>query len=80
MDDTSTSTTVSRTVDTSEDGTSEEEEGGHTSDKEEEEHTIYMMTNRKDWKRIEGQLQGRDIDPIPFTGDNEIFIVNVNDE
>ena len=76
-DYTSTSTTASRTVDTSEDGTSDEEEGGHPSDNKDEEHTIYKMANEKDWKRIGGQTQRRDIDPIPFTGDKKICNVIV---
>ena len=53
---------------------------GHTYNDEDEEHTIYTMTNAKNWKRIGGRKQGRDIDSIPFTGDNGIFTANVTEE
>jgi len=56
------------------------EDGGD--DEEEEEHIIYKKTNPEHWTCIKpgGRAQGRDAEPIPFSGDTEEFDVNITDE
>ena len=47
---------------------------------DDEDHTIYTRTDPGDWTCLENGAAGRDIDPVPFTGEQEEFAVDVTEE
>jgi hypothetical protein len=53
---------------------SEPEEG------EDQNYTTYTRTDPADWKEIKGRAKGRTVEPIPWTGGDEEFSVNITDE
>ncbi|KAL7523294.1 hypothetical protein ACHAXR_000112, partial [Thalassiosira sp. AJA248-18] len=53
---------------------SEDESEGEQND------TIYRRTDPSEWKRIGGRSRARIIEPIPFTGDNTNFTINISDD
>ncbi|KAL7525437.1 hypothetical protein ACHAXR_001005, partial [Thalassiosira sp. AJA248-18] len=63
-------------LDTSENpaSSSEDESEGEQND------TIYKRTDPSEWKRIGGRSRARTIEPIPFTGDNTNFTINITDD
>ena len=62
---------------TSEEESSESESEVSGEDDEEVDNTTYKLTNPADWKKIGGRNTGRDVDPIPFEGENELFIFHL---
>jgi hypothetical protein len=61
---------------------SESDLGGDEEQQLEEEEdiaTIFEHTEPKEWKRIGGRSVAKEIDLVPFTGENEHFAPNVND-
>lgn len=52
------------------------------SSSDEEDHTVYMRTHPQDWKKIgSGRAnQARRVEPIPFTGENDLFTPNITEE
>eukprot|EP00956_Cyclotella_meneghiniana_P033551 scaffold96912_cov61-Cyclotella_meneghiniana.AAC.2 len=53
-----------------------------SSSEEEEDAAVYMRTEPEDWKKIgsgKGNAKARRVEPIPFTGENEIFAPNITD-
>jgi hypothetical protein len=62
---------------TSNDASSSEEED--TSD-EELDCTIYTRTDPTEWRRTAGSVVAREILPVPFTGENELFTPKVTEE
>ena len=58
-----------------------ESEGDDNGEEEDEENdAIYQRTDPADWKKIGGRNPGRDVEPIPFTGETELFTVNISEE
>ena len=57
----------------------EDEDGLEEDDDEEVIDTIFTCTEAKEWKRVNGTSAGKEMDPVPFTGDNELFIPNLDD-
>ena len=53
---------------------SEPEEG------EDQNYTTYTRTDPADWKEIKGRARGRTVEPIPWSGGDEEFSVNITDE
>ncbi|KAL7527968.1 hypothetical protein ACHAXR_007787 [Thalassiosira sp. AJA248-18] len=49
-------------------------------DEGEQNNTIYTRTDPSEWKRIGGRSRAHIIEPIPFTGDNKIFTINITDD
>ena len=45
-----------------------------------EEHTIYTCTDPDDWTCLKNGARGRTIEPVPFTGKQEEFSVDITDE
>ena len=52
---------------------------GSISNEEEEAHVRYMLTDPVDWTCVDDG-SGRWIDPVPYTGGNEHFTVDITDE
>ena len=53
---------------------SELEEGG------DQNYTTYTRKDPADWKEIKGRARGRTVEPIPWSGGDEEFSVNITDE
>ncbi|KAL7536120.1 hypothetical protein ACHAXR_006945 [Thalassiosira sp. AJA248-18] len=47
---------------------------------DEQNNTIYSRTDPSEWKKIGGRTRAHTIEPIPFTGDNEKFTINITDD
>jgi hypothetical protein len=57
-----------------------EQDSESDADAEDESHTIYTRTEPEEWNKIGGQVQARIIKPVPFTGESELFLPDINVE
>ena len=64
----------------SDDRTNDEHESGGSDGEEIKSQTIYTRTDPSDWTCYKNGEAGRTVDPIPFTGDDEEFKVDITDE
>ena len=62
------------TTQSNDESESEPEEG------EDQNYTTYTRTDPADWKEIKGRARGRTVEPIPWSGGDEEFSVNITDE
>jgi len=62
------------TTQSNDESESEPEEG------EDRNYTTYTRTDPADWKEIKGRARGRTVEPIPWSGGDEEFSVNITDE
>jgi hypothetical protein len=51
-----------------------------TTDNESPITTIFKQTEPKEWKEIGSPSDGRHIDPLPFTGESELFTPKIDEE
>ena len=56
----------------------ETEEDEDNSERDGEDHTVYKMTASSEWKKVGGRTRGRAIEPIPFTGENDLLFHHLN--